>query len=248
MVGVERALVLLKDIALAPDGAGVRDLARSRGYSPSVVAKSLQALLSQGFVEQDPTTRRYRVGPVTLQVGLASLARLDLRRAARPHLESLAAESGETALLGVRSGDVAIYIDKVLVPTEIRVDAPLGAPRPFNCTAVGKVLLAHLAEGEFSRLAASGAFVAATAHSVIDSTALRLELANIRERGVAMDHEEFIAGVTCVAAPVRNHDAEVVAAVTAAGPIQRVSVVQARIAQQVFACAKSISAALGYAE
>lgn len=245
-LGVQRALIILKYIAGVAEGIGVRDLARALGYSPSTVQKSLEALASQGFVQQDPDTKRYTLGPAAVQVGLTGLARFEVRQVARPHLEFLAAGAGETAMLGVRYGDVAVYVDKALASAEMRVDVPIGARRPFNCTAIGKVLLAAMTDAEFDRLAQSGAFEQATPHSVTETGALRHELARVREQGYAIDREEFAPGSMCIAAPVRNHDGNVVAAVTVAGPTQRVAIALNTLVQKVTESAKRTSAALGY--
>lgn len=245
-VGVQRALILLQRVAESREGAGVRELARSLGYNPSAVQKNLDALLSQGFVSQDPDTRRYHLGLAAIRVGLAGLARLDVRHVGRPHLEALAEATGETAMLGVRHEDVVIYIDKALVPAEMRVDVILGARRPFNCTAVGKVLLAFLPDEDFERLAEADAFVSATPHSITEPEALRRELVRVRDQGYAIDREEFHLGWMCVAAPVRNHDGAVAAAVTIAGPAQRVDQALETVTRQVVKYAGHISAALGY--
>jgi IclR family acetate operon transcriptional repressor len=160
-------------------------------------------------------------------------------------MEALAKESAETVFLGVRHGDEAIYIEKVLGLSEVRVDAPIGARRPFNCTAVGKVLLAFMPEQEFYRLAGAGAFVRATQNSVTDPIALRAEILKVRESGVAVDREEFALGAACVAAPVQNCEGNVVAAVALSGPARRVEPAE-HVIELVKSCARSISHALGY--
>ncbi len=246
ITSVQRALVILKHMSVAPDGVGVRELARTLGYSPAVVQKSIQALVTQGFAQQDPDTERYHLGPAALQVGLAGLARLEVRQVARPYLEALVESTGETALLGVQRGDGAVYIDKVRSPLEFRLDPPVGSARPFNCTAVGKVLLAYLPDSEVERLAREGAFVRATPNSITDLTLLKLELARVRERGLALDLEEYLSGAMCLAAPVRNNDGVVVAAIALAGPAQRMVQEQEDLARRLLTCSNDISAALGH--
>lgn len=244
-LAAQRALVILREIAKSADGVGVRELARSLGQSPSNIQKGLQALLAQEFVRQDEGTKRYLLGPTAIQVGLAGLSRFDVRTVAREHLEMLAQATGETVFLGVRHGDEAMYIEKVLGPSEIRVDAPIGARRPFNCTAVGKVLLASFPEQEFYRLAAAGAFVQATPNSITDPVVLRGEILQVRDSGVAVDRQEFALGAACVAAPVHDHDGKVVAAIALSAPAERLGQTEG-VAEQVKACARRISRALGY--
>ncbi|MCI0478865.1 MAG: IclR family transcriptional regulator [Anaerolineales bacterium] len=233
-------------MATSSNGVSVREAARALGYSPSVVQKSMQALVSQDFAIQDSVTQHYSLGPAALQVGLSGLAKLELRKVAHSHLEQLTEATGETALLGIRHGDHAIYIDKVVSPNDVRLDPPLGAARPFNCTAIGKALLAYLSDGELERLGKSGAFATAEVNSIIDPTMLKLEMARVRERGVAIDREEYAPGAMCIAAPVRNHDGVVVASVSVSGPAPRMQAAENAHIEQVIAAAKAISAALGY--
>ena len=225
---------------------GVREISRALGFSPAVVQKSLQALVSQDFATKDPITQHYHLGTAALQVGLAGLSKLELRKVARPHLEVLANGSGETALLGIPYGNTAIYVDKIVSPAEVRVDATVGTRRPFNCTAVGKALLAYMPAEMLSRLSREGAFVQATPRSIMKLPALKQELARIRERGVAVDAEEFLPGVMCIAAPIRNHDRVVVGAISISGPVQRVQAAEADLSRQVMAAARVVSTALGY--
>ncbi|MCC7446668.1 MAG: IclR family transcriptional regulator [Anaerolineae bacterium] len=246
ITAVERALVILKQMAFSANGVGVRELARSLALSPAVVQKSLQALVAQGFAYQDPATQQYHLGAIAIQVGLAGLAKLEIRAVARPYLEALADSTGETVFLGIRQENVAVYVDKVLSRAEIRLDAPIGSRRPFNCTAVGKALLAYMPANELEQLAVSGAFARSTPHSIVDVEALKAEMTQIQAQGVAFDRQEYALGAMCLAAPVRNHEGAVVAAITVTGPVQRIEAAQYTLVQQVIQCASEISMALGY--
>lgn len=248
IVAVERALVILKLMADTPEGIGVRSVARKLGYSPAVVQKSLQSLNAQGFATQDEETQLYRLGPEAVALGLLALGRLDVRSSSRPLLERLADETGETALLGVGRSDVAVYIDQVPSPHEVRMDVPVGAIRPYNCTAVGKVLLAHRDEDEIDRLADAGVFSAPTQHSIDDVDVLRKELDRVRHNGFAIDAEEFTEGARCVAAPIFDFEDRVVAAVGVAGPAHRLSDNEDEIIERVTRAAEEISRSLGASE
>jgi len=246
VVAVERALIILKLMAAAPNGIGVREVARTLGYNQGVVHKILQTLVDQDFARQDPVTQQYRLGAGALQVGLVGLAKLEVREVARPYLQALAESTGETALLGILDGPHAIYVDKALSPAEFRLDPPLGAIRPLNCTALGKAILAFMPEDAVDRLARAGAFVSATPSAITDLATLKVELARVRQTDLATDLEEFISGAMCLAAPVRDHTGQVIAAVTISGPIQRMADETARLETAVKGCAREISAGLGY--
>ena len=243
---VERALIILKQIAFSETGMGVREIARGMGISPSVAQKSIQALVAQGFARQNPETQMYELGSMAIQVGLAGLLRLELRQVARPYLQQLVTATGKSSFLGIRQGDGAVYIDKVLSETELRMDVPLGSWRPLNCTAVGKALLAYLPETSLAQLAHEGAFRQPTPNSIHDLQALAEEMASIRDHGIAVDREEYALGAMCLAAPIRNHEGEVIATAVVSGPIQRIEPRADDIASHVKACGDAISRALGY--
>ena len=246
-LAVERALIILKHLSRSEDGLGIRELSRGLGFSPAGVQKIMNSLFEQDFVIQNEETKRYALGPAVLQMGLAMLARLEVRQIARPRLEALAQDTGETAFLGIYDSDEVFYIDKVLPATEIRMDAPLGVSRPYNCTAVGKVILAHLPGEEFERLAATKSFIQLTPHSITDQTELITALETVRQNGYALDQEEFRLGACCVAAPVFNHDGQIIAAITAAGPAERIQARLDFIVEQVRTKSQEISARMGYA-
>jgi len=248
ILAVERALIILNRLADAPDGLGVRELSRTLGYSPSVVQKILNTLKAHKFVEQDPSNGNYSLGPALLTLGLHMLSRIDVRQTARPHMERLSAASGETIFLGIRSGHQAIYVDKVTGNRPMWIDAALGAQRPLNCTAVGKVLLSGLSHEEIVKLARSGAFTAHTPNSITDLDALVQEIARVRERGYATDEEEFLPGAKCIAAPIKNHEGEIIAAITISAPAFRVDEHREEWVRLVRETAAAISTDLGYRE
>ncbi len=222
-VAVERALILLRYIIENEDGLSIREVGRELGYNPATVQKLINALKAQGYVIQDELTDRYHLGPAAINLGLTALSRLEVRQIARPHLEALGAETGETAFLAIARGDHAVYIDKVVSDHPIRMDAPLGIDRPYNCTAVGKVLLTGMQDSDVERLADIGVFEKRTENTIIEIRDLIDEITQVRERGWAMDDEEFSLGVSCVAAPIYDHEGSIVAAITVSGPLERVT-------------------------
>ncbi len=245
-LAVERALIILKHLSRSEDELGIRELSRELGFSPAGVQKIMNALHEQGFVAQNEQTKRYALGPAVLQIGLAMLGQLEVRQVARPYMKALAKETGETAMLGIRDSDEVFYIDKALPDSEIRMDVPLGVSRPYHCTAVGKILLAQLPAGEFERLAAADSFAQVTPNSITNPDQLAAELEDIRQKGYALDREEFKLGARCVAAPIHNHNGQLVAAITVAGPTGRIEANLDALIEQVLTKGREISARLGY--
>ena len=248
IMAVERALILLRYITDNEDGLSIRESSRNLGYSPATVQKIIGALKSQGYVVQDELTERYHLGPETVQLGLTALSRLDVRRVARPYLEKLSRESGETVFLAIARGHYAVYVDKVVSDQPIRMDAPIGAIRPYNCTAVGKVLLAGMTAEEIEALYKDGAFEKRTENSILDPDVMQGEVEIVREQGWAGDREEFDNGASCVAAPIYDHEGRIVAALTISGPSTRINQDLDRIIELTKSRTEEVSKEMGYNE
>ena len=248
IMAVERALILLRYITDNDDGLSIRESSRNFGYSPATVQKIIGALKSQGYIVQDELTERYHLGPEAVHLGLTALSRLDVRRAARPFLEKLSRESGETVFLAITRGASAVYVDKVVSDQPIRMDAPLGAARPYNCTAVGKVLLAGMSSEEIEELYDNGAFEKRTENSILDVDTMHGEVENVREQGWAGDREEFDYGASCVAAPIYDHEGRLVAALTVSGPSTRIYQDLDRIIELTVSRSEEVSKEMGYKE
>jgi len=247
-VAGERTLILLRYIIENDDGLSIREASRSLGYSPATVQKLIGSLFAQGFVVKDDLTDRYQLGPEAIRLGFAALARLDIRRSARPYLEALSEKTGETIFLAIRRGNHAIYIDKVVSRHPIRMDAPLGVNRPYNCTAAGKILLLGMLPQDIEQMAKEGYFEASTSNSIADPAQLTTEVEKIRQVGWSEDKEEFVIGAYCVAAPIHDFNGEVIAAVTITGPTQRILANLDNFITQVKANALEISRELGYSK
>jgi IclR family KDG regulon transcriptional repressor len=247
VVSIERALIILDLLAQTPAGMGTRGISHKLGYSAGSVQKILNTLRAQGFVSKSPDTDKYVLGIAALRLARLIISQMDLSTVARPYLEELADLTGETIFLGVRDGTQCIYIDKITSKQEIRMDAPVGAIRPFNCTAIGKVLLAYASEDAIDQLAQAEAFVKSTERSITDPEELRQEIVRVRKQGFAYDGREYNPSAACVAAPVLDHMGEVVAAISVSGPAERIERQREQLGETVRQEADRLSAALGHA-
>jgi DNA-binding IclR family transcriptional regulator len=156
-------------------------------------------------------------------MGLRVLDGLDYRRVAHPLLRELNQKTQETVHLAILQGDQAISIEKFGSPQPVGLDARLGGQMPLHCTGVGKVLLAYQSEEMLTKLAKSPGLQRLTPRTVTTLTQLKKELERIRERGYAVDNEEAVDGLRCVAAPVFDHTGRAVAAFSVAGPATRLT-------------------------
>ncbi len=243
---VDRALALLQYLARHPGEHGVRALSATLELSPSTGDRLLKSLLRAGFVRQNEATSRYAIGVQAVQLGLAALGTFDLTAIAPPHLQTLVAETGESVFLAVLDDDEVVYLLKQEGQHAIRTTAILGSRRPVHCTALGKSFLATMSPSEVRTLLERKGMPAITAHTITDLNHLWEELAQVRLRGYAVDREEIEDGLMCLAAPIRNHQGQTIAAISMAGPVARVLPYEEQYGRRVTATAQEISLAFGY--
>jgi DNA-binding IclR family transcriptional regulator len=247
--GVGRALKVIFAVAESPEpDVGVSELARTLGYSKTVVHRVVRTLVANGFFLVDERTRRYRLGPGAVSVGLAALGRMEVPRVAQPHLERLVARTGETATLSARYGDQRMYLTQVLSPQEIRMAVPLGQLFPLHVGGSSKAILASLESAELN------GYLDRALDDTLDGTGpvvsraeLEEQLRSIRRRGYAVSRGERQVDAGSVAAPVFDASGRVYGALSVCGPVGRIS--DDTIEEHgglVTEAAAAVSAGLGY--
>lgn len=235
-----RAVAILD--ALADGGeAGTTAVARRTGISPSTVSRQLGTLVRLGLVEHVPATGRYRLGLRVLRLANAVLGRLDLRDVARPHLERLVREVGETATLSIPGERDAITVDFVPTDRYLQGVTRLGRPSVGHASSAGKVLLAFggvpIPRGRLKRF---------TPQTITDADLLAREIEAVRAHGWAAAIEERELGLSAIAAPVWDATGALAAIVALQGPTSRFDQAAIdRTMQRLLDCTRAISAALG---
>lgn len=218
---LERALDLLEALAVAEE-LGVSELAERTGLVPSTAHRLLGTLVARGYAAQSPASGRYLLGYKLLELtnGLQDrLARL--RTAARPHLEAIQRETGETTNLVVLEGRDAVYVESVSGTHSVRLFTEIGRAIPAHTSGAGKALLAWRAADDVDALFDGVALAASTPRTLTTLAALQEDLARIRRRGYATDDQEHELGVACVATPVFDPAGLPVAAISVSGPTTR---------------------------
>jgi len=220
---VSHALDILESFTRTEDELGVTELSKRLGLHKNNVFRLLATLEHRGYIEQNRSTESYRLGPKTLQIGAIFIEQRECRRQARPILESLAAASGETAVVAVLRGNKVIYMDSVETTKTVRAVSRIGAMLPAHCTAVGKVQLSFLPVPEIERLYPEPDLPPVTDKSIRTRDALIAELKKAVEKGYALEQEETELDVRSVAAPVRDFSGNVIAAVGIVAPNHRLT-------------------------
>lgn len=223
---------------------GVSEVAKALDVPRSSAHAVLSSLADIGLLQWRPGGR-YRVGWRVLELAEVQRRTLDLRAAARPVLERLVEEHGETVHLGVRDRYHMLYVDKFVGNRNITVQGgQVGARAVPYCTSLGKMIMASAGISELPEYLAFTTLRRFTPSTITDPDALKAELQEISRRGYAYDLGEAVEDVYCVAAPVRDDLGQVIAAVSMSSPKNRFERSRQEYTQAVIAAGHEISRAL----
>ena len=204
LVGADRVLAVLKELARFPGGVGLEELTRVVASPKPTVHRALGALRRAGLADQD-ARGRYVLGDEFLRMAFAHHEARPEAVRIRPVLEALAHRFGETAHYAVLDGREVVYRAKVDPPTgAVRLTSTIGGRNPAHTTAVGKVLLARRlgTVEEVEAWIGDAPPARRTARSLCTAPALHEDLTATRERGYGVDDQENETGVNCLAMPV----------------------------------------------
>ena len=243
---VGNAARLLKAFSDREYELGISNLARRLGLGKSTVHRLASTLVDAELLEQNPETGAYRLGLALFDLGMLVRRKMSFVNEARPYLRALMESTGESVHLTVLDHGAVLYVNNIASPQAIRMQSNLGARVPAHCCSEGKVLLAH-ADAEVVEQLIAGGLPPRTPKTIVRAQQLRSELAAVRSRGYGLDDEELELGLRAAAAPVRDHRGQVIAALSIAGPVQRVSKKTLhRFASEAMAAGRAVSKRLGY--
>lgn len=221
---VDRALQILFAFSVEDRLLGVSELSERLGLNQSTVHHLAASLKQWGLLEQDPTSRKYRLGVRLIELGGIMLQSRGLARAIQPYLYHISENIKETAYLGILIGTDLLNLEQVCGPHLIQYAGWQGRRTPFHCASAGKLLAAYLPEAELDRLLTGHELVAHTPHTITNPEVLKQTLAQIRTQGYATSFGELDENINAIAVPVRHAavtDNKVVAAIGVAGPAYR---------------------------
>ena len=219
---VDNALRLIALLGERPS-VGVSDAAEFLGVAPSTAHRLLAMLQHHRFAHQDTQHKTYYAGPALVEAGLSVIRGLDIRSQARPEIERLVAEVGETAHLCIlRDADV-FFLDCVESHHALREGSRTGDVLPAHCTASGRALLAWFPDDRVLRLFPDEELDQPTPRSIKTRTALLAELATVRRQGYAVNVGESEPGLRAAAAAIVDDAGRLRGAITVAGPDGRMT-------------------------
>lgn len=214
---ITRAIRALKLIAgHAPGGMRLVDLAQELQLERPTAHRLLKALMSEGMLVRDPTTRQYTLGSLVFELGLASTHQFNLGELCSPVLERLAQRSGDTSFLFVRSGNDAVCLNRAQGTYPIQTPAvPVGSRQPLGVNAGGLALLSCLPELEVTRIL-DAVSARLSIYGDLDVGELRKHVDRARQKGFAWIANRAVPGVSAIGLPIKSLTGTAIAAVTVA--------------------------------
>ncbi|MBN9081525.1 MAG: transcriptional regulator [Rhizobiales bacterium 62-17] len=246
MSSVAMSMRLLKAFSEGESEIGVTALSRKLGVAKSTVYRLASTLVAEGMLEQNSENEKYRLGIALFGLGALVRQRMNVSTEARQHIFALREATNETVHLALLDGSEVIYVYDLESTQAIRMRANLGERKPAFCASEGRAMLAFAPENKVEAIIAAG-LVQRTPQTDVDPDHLSAALAEIRRIGYALEDEQCEPGMRSLAAPVRDAENRVVAAVGIAGPRQRMDdEVLARFLPLLLDTAHTISSRLGY--
>lgn len=217
---VGKALDVLDQVAAHGQPVRFATLLAESKFPKATLYRFLQTLTSQGMLEYDPDRQTYALGVRLVRLAHAAWTQSSLAPLARPFLDQLSAETGQTVHLAQLDNAQVLYVDKRNAAQPVEMFSDAGKVGPAYCTGVGKAMLAFLPEEHLDRVIAQQSFHRFTEHTYTTPEALCAELSAIRTRGYAFDREEHEPGIICIAHPILTGTGRVLGAMSITGALQ----------------------------
>jgi IclR family pca regulon transcriptional regulator len=211
---LERGLAVIRAFDADHSKLTLSEVAAATGLSRAAARRFLHTLVHLGYMRS--AGGRFELRPKILELGYAYLSSLTLPEVALPHLEELVAEVHESSSVSELDGGDVVYIARVPTKRIMTVTISVGTRFPAYATSMGRVLLAAQPEPWLDAYLSTASLHHLTGHTITTESGLRQELRKIRARGWALIDQELEEGLRSLAAPIRDSDGTVVAAVNVA--------------------------------
>jgi len=225
----------------------IHELTEVLNIYPSSIHRILDTLNYLGYIEKKLDSDTYQIGLKATELGMVRLNQISLIKEAMPYIEALSKEFNENVYLGVLFEGEVMFEAKKEAPRKISLITHVGTRAPVHSTALGKVLIAGLSKKERKKIIGNKSLRRLTKNTIINKKVLENEIEKIQKIGYAIDDEENENEIKCVAAPIKDNNGKVVAAISISGPSYRFNTAQQKIMiKAVIETAKQISSRLGF--
>ena len=241
----QRVLEIFELLTQYPQGLTVKEISEFLDLPQSSTFNLVKTLYENNYLTQGEL-KKYKLGPKLIHIGASARESLDIHSVGAPHLKLLMEQVQETVFLAVLSKNEIVYIAKIDSNRSIRTSAQPGYRKPLYCTGLGKAFLTFMPRNEQKKYLDNTEFVKFTKKTITDRELLKKQLDNFKHLGYAFDDEENEEGLYCLAAPIYGVDGMMIAAISVAGPKERMLARKEKIINHLLITSNKISAGLGY--
>jgi DNA-binding IclR family transcriptional regulator len=221
---LEKALIILRLMIEERQPLSLTEIGKKLNFGKGTVHRILATLRSHRFVRQDPKTLKYGLGIMAAEMSTAIKVEDYIVKIIKPHLKKLSESCPEAISASILEFNEIRYIARFESRESLRVSIGIGTKFPAHCTATGKVLLSALSNEQLEKMYADRENIQALTKNSIDSfSRLLKELKRIRNENLALDFEEALVGVNCVARPILDSKNEILTAISISGPVNRMT-------------------------
>jgi IclR family transcriptional regulator, acetate operon repressor len=224
-----RAFHIVEEVARSETALSLTDIVRLVELPKPTVYRILTTLEESGLLIREPDGKHYVPGERLMRLCGDVLLRSPARSARHAVIEELVEQVGETCNLTIPNGNYVMYLDRVETDWPLKVNLHAGSKVPLYASASGKLFLANMVKRTRDRFLQNTPLLKHTKNTLADYKSLETELKKIREMGYAVDNEEYLVGIACLAVPITDDNGRVVAAVATHFPTSRMSLTEAQI-------------------
>ncbi len=211
---IDRALRILDLFDEHTTELKITDISERMGLHKSTVHSLLKTLQEHHYINQNAENGKYSLGMKLLERGSCVIHSLDIRLLAKKYLLDLSLQTGQTTHLVILDGKEGVYVDKVDGQQSVIRYSRIGRRIPLHCSAVGKALIAFKKQEEIEKILSGYIYNVQTEYTIINEADFFLELEKVSHQGYAIDNQENEPGVRCIAVPIRNHQNDIIAAIS----------------------------------
>lgn len=222
-----KAVAIIEAMATAKRPLAVSEIGVLLGLPKPTAHRIVRMLENEGLVQREPGSRRLVPGGRLMRLGLELVAASMQRAPRHAILEALSQQIGETCNFGVMAGSHVLYVDRVEAAWPFGLRFEPGSRVPLHCTSMGKLFLSLMPPRKRALLLESIELHRYTDNTITDPAQLEDEMQKIKRSGVSIDDQGFLAGVVCIAVPVRSQNGQTVAAIAISAPVARMTVEKA---------------------
>lgn len=243
---INRVFDIIEILAVSDHPMSLTEIVTESGISKTTVYRLLHTLHERHYVEKD-SNNCYRIGIKLIETASNHINRLELQTESKPVLATLREGLNLAAHLGILDGMNVVYVEKLDLYPTTRLYTQIGYRSPAYCSSMGKCMLSSLSGEDLDEILFHFKFEQFTPNTITSAAELKQYLKKVRKQGYAMDDQEYMTGHRCIGAPVFDYRGDVIASISASGPITQLTDEKVDyVIKEVKRAAAEISLRMGY--